>query len=112
MDVVRELDCRVGIVYGEDSAIVNKPTQRLMQATLGKWMPVVGLADAEHHLFLDQPVAFVGVLRTMVAEWQRSSTVRQASPLSLSLSLSLSRVRACICHYPGLHVLLAPLSSC
>ena len=29
-------------------------------------VPVVGIDDAQHHVFLDQPLAFVDVLRTML----------------------------------------------
>ena len=71
---VKKLACRVGIVYGDDSAIVNPATQRLMAKDLGEHVPLVGVADAEHHLFLDQPLAFVAVLRSMIGEWKRGST--------------------------------------
>ena len=73
-EAVKALACRVGIVYGEDSVIVNPATQRLMAHDLGQHIPMVGVADAEHHLFLDQPLAFVAVLKTMIGEWKRSST--------------------------------------
>jgi hypothetical protein len=65
---------QVGVVYGDDSAIVNPATQRLMAKDLGEHVPLVGVADAEHHLFLDQPLAFVAVLRSMIGEWKRGST--------------------------------------
>jgi pimeloyl-ACP methyl ester carboxylesterase len=57
--VVNALSTRVGLIYGEDSMIVNPPTQRLMRARLGAHIPMVGLPDAEPHLFLDQPLSFV-----------------------------------------------------
>ena len=73
-EAIKALRCRVGIVYGDDSAIVNPPTQRLMAHDLGEHVPLIGVADAEHHLFLDQPLAFVAVLKAMIGEWKRSAT--------------------------------------
>ena len=70
----KKLACRVGVVYGDDSAIVNPATQRLMAKDLGEHVPLVGVADAEHHNILDQPLVFVAVLRSMIGEWKRGST--------------------------------------
>jgi hypothetical protein len=35
-------------------------------------VPFAGIPEAQHHLFLDQPLAFVSALRTLLAEWRHS----------------------------------------
>ena len=74
-EAVNALRTRVGIVFGEDSMIVNPPTQRYMRQMLGEHIPLVGIPDAEHHLFLDQPLAFAAVLRSMLGEWKRAAAL-------------------------------------
>jgi pimeloyl-ACP methyl ester carboxylesterase len=34
--------------------------------------PVVTIPEAHHHLILDQPLAFVAALRTLLADWDHS----------------------------------------
>jgi pimeloyl-ACP methyl ester carboxylesterase len=34
--------------------------------------PVVEIPEAHHHLILDQPLAFVAALRTLLADWEHS----------------------------------------
>jgi hypothetical protein len=38
----------------------------------------MALPEAQHHVFLDQPLAFVAALRMLLAEWRHSRPDRQA----------------------------------
>eukprot|EP00947_MAST-08B_sp_MAST-8B-sp1_P001992 g1992.t1 len=73
-DVIRSLPVRVAAIYGADSAIVTRATQAYMRLVLGDHVSLVAIPDAEHHCFLDQPLACVAALRMMLAEWNRSAT--------------------------------------
>jgi pimeloyl-ACP methyl ester carboxylesterase len=35
-------------------------------------VPFVAIPEADHHLFLDQPLPFVAALRALLAEWRHS----------------------------------------
>jgi pimeloyl-ACP methyl ester carboxylesterase len=43
---------------------------------LDESVPFVTVPETHHHLFLDQPLAFVAALRTMLAEWRHSNPHR------------------------------------
>lgn len=66
------LKCRVGVIYGEDSYLFNQDIADFMFNVLDQSVPFVGIPEAQHHLFLDQPLAFVSALRTLLAEWRHS----------------------------------------
>jgi hypothetical protein len=43
---------------------------------LDESVPFVAVPEAQHHLFLDQPLAFVAALRAVLAEWRHSRPQR------------------------------------
>ncbi len=67
-----QLQCRVGVIYGEDSYLFSQDIADYMFKVLDESVPFVGIPEAQHHLFLDQPLAFVSALRTLLAEWRHS----------------------------------------
>lgn len=70
------LRCRVGVIYGEDSYLFTQDIADFMFKVLDEKVPFVGIPEAQHHLFLDQPLAFVSSLRTLLAEWRHSRPQR------------------------------------
>jgi pimeloyl-ACP methyl ester carboxylesterase len=66
------LRCRVGVIYGEDSDLFTQEIADFMFRVLDESVPFVAIPEARHHLFLDQPLAFVSALRTLLAEWRHS----------------------------------------
>lgn len=70
------LRCRVGVIYGEDSYLFTQAIADFMFEALNKSVPFTGIPCAQHHLFLDQPLAFVSSLRTLLAEWRHSKPQR------------------------------------
>lgn len=66
------LKCRVGVIYGENSYLFSQDIADFMFKVLDESVPFVGIPEAQHHLFLDQPLAFVSSLRTLLAEWRHS----------------------------------------
>ena len=56
----------VGIIYGRESESFSARTLEYMLELLGPDVPVAGLENAQHHVFLDQPLAFVEALRDML----------------------------------------------
>ena len=62
------LSIPVGIVYGELSDSFTRRTRDYMLELIPSDVPVVEVADARHHVFLDQPLAFVDALREVAGK--------------------------------------------
>jgi len=71
-DQLRAVDCRVALLRGEHSVVVPPDTADYMYHLMGRNAPVVSIPEAHHHLIIDQPLAFVAALRTLLADWQHS----------------------------------------
>lgn len=63
---LRALALPLGLLYGADSELFSERTLDYMRGLRDAPFPTHALADAQHHLFLDQPLAFVEALRTML----------------------------------------------
>lgn len=68
--------CRIAVVYGEHSDIVDADVRRYTAELLAgspaavAGVPFVDVPEARHHLLLDQPLAVVTALRTVLAAWR------------------------------------------
>jgi pimeloyl-ACP methyl ester carboxylesterase len=66
------VQCRVALLRGELSVVVPPDTAQYMYDLMGRNAPVASIPYAHHHLILDQPIAFVAALRTLLADWDHS----------------------------------------
>ncbi len=71
------MPCRIGVIYGEKSKLFSQEIADYMFQVLDSSVPFVSIPEAHHHLMLDQPLAFISVLRTLLAEWRHSKPLRQ-----------------------------------
>jgi pimeloyl-ACP methyl ester carboxylesterase len=69
--LLRRLDCRVALFHAEHG-IVPPQTTELMYDKLGRLAPVIEIPAAGHHVMLDQPVAMVTGIRTLLSDWDHS----------------------------------------
>jgi pimeloyl-ACP methyl ester carboxylesterase len=67
------VQCRVALFTGEKSAIVPPDVADYMYELMGRVSPVIEIPEAHHHLMLDQPLAFVAALRTLLGDWNHST---------------------------------------
>jgi pimeloyl-ACP methyl ester carboxylesterase len=65
-DDYRSLSVPMGLIYGADSELFSGRSEEHMRELVPQEFPAVAIADAQHHLFLDQPEEFVRVLRDML----------------------------------------------
>ena len=72
---LERLRCRAALIFGEQSALVSRDTAGYMSELMGPQAPVVEIPDARHHLMLDQPLAFVSALRTLLDGWVRAESL-------------------------------------
>ncbi|MEM7079270.1 MAG: alpha/beta hydrolase [Pseudomonadota bacterium] len=62
------LSLPLGLIYGEDSELFSKRTLDYLRELVPQEFPAIGIENAQHHVFLDQPLAFVSALRDMAGQ--------------------------------------------
>ncbi|HEY2240783.1 MAG TPA: alpha/beta hydrolase [Streptosporangiaceae bacterium] len=77
--LLTRLDCRVALFRAEHG-IVSVQMSEVMYDRLGRVAPVIEIPAAGHHVMLDQPVALIAALRTLLSDWDHS---RPASNLPI-----------------------------
>ena len=66
--------CRAALLFGQNSALVSRATATYMSELMGPDAPVIEIPEAQHHLMLDQPLAFVAALRAVLETWLRTAS--------------------------------------
>lgn len=64
----RNLGLPLGLIYGQMSELFSRSTLDYMRTLVPRDFPAVAIENARHHVFLDQPQAFIETLRTMLAD--------------------------------------------
>ncbi len=67
------LKLKLGVIYGADSELFSRRTLDYMRELIPASFPAVALENAQHHVFLDQPLAFVAALKDMLSELEDAS---------------------------------------
>ncbi len=68
-DDLASIQTKIALSYGENSESFGPKSAAYMQE-LQPQLDVHEIKDAQHHLFLDQPEAFMDVLRGLLEKWQ------------------------------------------
>ena len=66
---------RASLMFGERSALVSRKTASYMSQLMGPSAPIVEVPEAQHHVMLDQPLAFVAALRMLLENWIRAEAL-------------------------------------
>jgi len=61
--------CDVALIRGERGMATRDITDDT-RARLGRDVPVILIPDAGHHIMLDQPIAMIAVLETLLSQWR------------------------------------------
>jgi pimeloyl-ACP methyl ester carboxylesterase len=61
---------------GDKSIIWEDDVGDYMRDLLNRQVPFIEIPEARHHVMLDQPLAFVAALRTLLQEWRYSTPDR------------------------------------
>ena len=70
------LDCRVALFRAEHG-IMSAEMSEVMYDRLGRVAPGIEIPAAGHHVMLDQPVALIAALRTLLSDWDHSLPVKE-----------------------------------
>lgn len=60
---------RKALIYGERSLLFDDDSAAYVRELGGTDIPMIGIPHAGHHLMLDQPMAFLTALRTVLGLW-------------------------------------------
>ena len=71
-EYLAQVKCRTALVYGEKSALLTPATVDYMTSLMAPGSPVIAIPEAQHHLTLDQPIAFVTAVRAILDGWRHS----------------------------------------
>ncbi len=72
--------CPVALIWGEKSLLMPPERVAAMRALLPPGSPAIPIPDAEHHVMVDQPLAFVTALRGLFSAWPSAASPRPAPP--------------------------------
>jgi pimeloyl-ACP methyl ester carboxylesterase len=72
-EIIAETPGRKAIVYGQDSLLFDDDSAEYIHECGATDVPIIGIPGARHHLMLDEPIACVSVLRTILAQWEAQS---------------------------------------
>jgi pimeloyl-ACP methyl ester carboxylesterase len=70
-EYLQAVTCPAALIFGEHSALVSRKTASYMSQLMGPKAPIVEVPEAQHHVMLDQPLAFVAALRMLLENWIR-----------------------------------------
>ncbi|HUY51132.1 MAG TPA: hypothetical protein VMV92_36420 [Streptosporangiaceae bacterium] len=73
--LLTQLDCRVALFRAEHG-ILSPQLSEVMYDRLGRLAPVIEIPAAGHHVLLDQPIALVTGIRTLLSGWDHSLPAR------------------------------------
>ena len=62
---------RVAIIYGRESMLFTPDSANYIRELGGNHIPIIDIPHARHHLMLDQPIAFITALKSILAFWQQ-----------------------------------------
>ena len=71
-----EARCPLALFYGEHSEVVPPEVAAYTVEMMGPQAPAVVIPGAYHHLLLDQPLAFIAALRTLLLTWGHAGPPR------------------------------------
>ena len=68
-NIIARTPGRKAVVYGQDSVLFDDDSAVYLRECGARDVPIIGIPGARHHLMLDEPIAFVSVLRGILAQW-------------------------------------------
>jgi pimeloyl-ACP methyl ester carboxylesterase len=71
-DEVKHLSTPAAVIYGEKSMLFGKFMLENIRKLYPPQVPFIALPNAQHHLFLDQPLAFIEQLKQVLAGWYKA----------------------------------------
>jgi pimeloyl-ACP methyl ester carboxylesterase len=77
-DKLKGLKCRVAILRGEKSVIFPGSSAKYMHELMDKKSPIINVPEAHHHIMVDQPMALISALRSLIIDWDHSKPAKSS----------------------------------
>lgn len=74
-EIWKTMACKGAAIYGLESRDYDPQTIAYMRATAPE-KPIIMIANAQHHIMLDQPHAFASAVHAIVAGWEAEGALR------------------------------------
>jgi len=78
-DLLAPVECRLALLFGERSKLMTDARLHLLRELTPLDAPWIVIPDAGHHVMVDQPLALVAALRTLLENWQPAAQYSQSS---------------------------------
>jgi pimeloyl-ACP methyl ester carboxylesterase len=78
-ELLAPVECRIALVFGARSQMMTPPRLALIRRLTPRDAPWIVIPDAGHHVMVDQPLALVAALRTLLECWQPAATFEPPS---------------------------------
>lgn len=69
LNLLKDVNCPVALMRGEQSVLVTDADFEAIGNYLTNPIPLVVVPESQHHLMLDQPLAVVAALRSLLTSW-------------------------------------------
>ena len=66
-ELLRNMNCKATFLNGQQSLLVSEKLTPFIHEHAGKDTPVIFVPHAQHHIWLDQPIAFISAMRSILA---------------------------------------------
>lgn len=76
---IPRLRCKRVVIHGAESIFFNSKATAWMQQLYGPEVPFIAVPRAQHHVFLDEPLAFIETVRGVLTDWDAQATPRSAN---------------------------------
>jgi pimeloyl-ACP methyl ester carboxylesterase len=83
-DLLAPLPCRAALLFGDRSRIMNGERLDLIRRHTPPDAPWIVIPDAGHHIMVDQPLALIAALRSLLEAWQPAATLAPSCTLPTS----------------------------
>ena len=67
--LLSQMACPAALMWGERSGLMGPETLNYMLQSVPPHVKLVAIPDADHHVMIDQPLAFVAAVRGLLAAW-------------------------------------------
>ena len=77
-DVLAPVPCRAALLFGDRSKLMTSERLDLIRRHTPRDAPWIVIPDAGHHIMVDQPLALIAALRSLLEAWQPAATLEHS----------------------------------
>jgi len=81
-ELLAAVECRIALLFGERSELMTPQRLELIRRLTPATTPWIEIPDAGHHIMVDQPLALVAALRSLLESWQPAATLTGAEAIA------------------------------